>query len=289
MNTITARFEEFGLPDTLTADQCEAWNRWQAGQYVPPELLPTNGDTCPDMTMNARCGYPLLIDASCPNQSAHRDVVMAERAAPTVEDIYDVTATRQTDQPLHDWRLTGASNREAHGIVTTMLDQMDLNPPYQRGTVWTTDQRIALVKSWMMGVPIPALVLNDRHTPAWQAANGTAVYDGDMPGYVVVDGKQRLETAIAWFANRLAVPASWFPADRVARTEDTPDGPYVRYNGLTVVGRRFTKHRWHFPVIEAQLPTIQAEAELYLLVNGGGTQQSAQDMERAARVAGGAG
>jgi len=38
------------------------------------------------------------------------------------------------------------------------------------------------------------------------------------------------------------------------------------------------------PLIEVKLPDLRAEAELYLLVNGGGIMQTDEDMERAARV-----
>lgn len=197
--------------------------------------------------------------------------------------------TRQTTEPLTDWRLTSASSREAVGIVETMLDQMDTNPPYQRGDVWTYDQRVALVKSWLMGVPIPALILNTRDNPGWAATEGSIWGNGRHETFgavwAMVDGKQRLETARLWFTDELAVPASWFDPERVESTMDTDDGPYVTYRGLTEVGRRFVARGWHLPVIEAKLPSLRAEAELYLLVNGGGTAQTQADMDNAARVA----
>ena len=44
---------------------------------------------------------------------------------------------------------------QASEIARTFRDSfgLDLNPPYQRGRVWTTDQKIALVRSWLIGVP----------------------------------------------------------------------------------------------------------------------------------------
>lgn len=195
--------------------------------------------------------------------------------------------TRQTEQPLPDYRLN-ASNRTAREVARQMMPQMDLNPPYQRGSVWTVDQRIALVKSWVMGVPIPAIIINDRATQGWAREMGSKVYEDNQPVWAVVDGKQRIETAAAWFGGDLAVPASWFPAERVDTTVATDDGRYVTYDGLSLPGQRLLGNSAMLPIVEAKLPSLRAEAELYLLVNGGGTGQTDEDMARAARVAGAA-
>ena len=63
-----------------------------------------------------------------------------------------------------------------------------------------------------------------------------------------------------------------------------PDGPYVTYLGLSLPGQRFMANNALLPLIEVKLPDLRAEAELYLLVNGGGIMQTDEDMERAARV-----
>jgi hypothetical protein len=191
--------------------------------------------------------------------------------------------SHQVNTPLPDYRLS-ASNRSAQEVAGTMFSQIDIEPSYQRGAVWVTGQRIALVKSWIMGVPIPAVILNNRDTPEWRTNEGDAVYQGEAPTWAVVDGKQRIMTARLWFSGDLQVPASWFPVDRVARATRTNDGPYVTYRDLTPTGQRVIG-RAQLPVIEAKLPSVRAEAELYLLVNGGGTGQTPEDMARAGRVA----
>lgn len=191
--------------------------------------------------------------------------------------------TRQTTAPLEHVNLN-ATNRSARELASMVADgYINLDPPYQRGAVWTLDQRIGLVRSWLTGVPIPALIINNRTSAWWK---DTAVYDVRVSGpeMAVVDGKQRILCAVAWFGGEFAVPASWFLSEYVERTEDTDDGPYVRYTGLTVVGRRLMANRAFLPVAEGTLPTQQAEAEVYLLVNGGGTPQTDADMANAARV-----
>ena len=192
--------------------------------------------------------------------------------------------TRQTTTPLSHLSLN-ATNRFADFYVMRVTDgQMLLDAPYQRGDVWTEDQQVALVRSWTMGLPVPAVIINDRMCHDWMEHNPQ---DRHAMGYAyaVIDGKQRILTAVAWLTGELAVPASWFPAAHVATTEDTSDGPYVRFTGLTEVGQRFAENHCVLPCAEGKLATVEQEAEVYLLVNGGGTPQTEQDMANAARIA----
>ncbi|MFE3452412.1 DUF262 domain-containing protein [Nonomuraea sp. NPDC059194] len=189
--------------------------------------------------------------------------------------------TRQTDQPL-EHRSLNATNREASGLVNLVREgDLLLDTPYQRGDVWTLDQRVALVKSWLLGLPIPALIINDRLGAFW----GETHHDDIDFAYAMIDGKQRITTAAMWFGSDFAVPASWFPEGEVSVTERTPDGPYVLFSGLTVIGQRRFMRRALIPVCEARVKTVREEAEIYLLVNGAGTPQSDEDMERARRIA----
>lgn len=186
--------------------------------------------------------------------------------------------SRQTSVPIRHLSLH-ASNRSARETARSAdRGQIDLTPPYQRGSVWTEDQRMALVRSWLSGVPVPAVILNDRTNDAWVNQYGDP---GEM-FWAVVDGKQRIETARAWFTGDLAVPASWFNPEHVAAPIDTADGPYVRFDGLTLPGQRIMGNRASLPVIEAKVASLQEEADLYLLINGGGTPQTDADLANAA-------
>jgi hypothetical protein len=191
--------------------------------------------------------------------------------------------TRQTTEPLTDHRLS-ASNRTAQEIVRTMYSGgwLLLDPPYQRGSVWTEDQQVALVRSWLSGIPVPGIIINDRMNRDWTARNGRT---DDVPFLAVVDGRQRIEAAIKWWSGDLAVPASWFAPESVITTVSTDDGPYVTYAGLTEVAQRVFGNRAMLPIIETKVGSIEEEAALYLLVNGGGTPQTDADMANAAQYA----
>lgn len=185
--------------------------------------------------------------------------------------------TRQTDGPITHQSLQ-SSNRSAREVARLVEHGLELSPEYQRGSVWTEEQRINLVRSWMAGVPIPAITLNDRLS--------SGMSDIDDPAYAVIDGKQRVETAIAWFNGDLAVPASWFAPESIEATVQTEDGPYVTYKGLTVVEQRLFSNRAFLPTIEVKVKTLAEEAALYVLLEQSGTKQSAEDVANAQRVVG---
>jgi hypothetical protein len=191
--------------------------------------------------------------------------------------------TRQTDAPLERRSISQGGRSVMELYHNIGLNLLDLNPPYQRGDVWTTDQRVALIKSLCMGLPVPVIITNDRTTDWW--TDRPIDYDAGEAPEVVIDGKQRLTTICMWFNNELAVPASWFPAEYVAETEDTEDGPYVRYEGLTKVGKRWGPSRATVNLGEGKLASVREEAEVYGLVNGAGTAQTPEDLARAAAIA----
>lgn len=180
------------------------------------------------------------------------------------------------------------TNRNAREVARQMVPQMDMNPPYQRDHVWTLEQRRELVKSWVQGIPVGNVTINLRDTQAWAEAVGEDPYEAETPlVYGCVDGKQRIETARLWFDGDLAVPADWFDPGHVMHTIDVDMGePYVTYNCLAIELRRHQGHTFQLPVTESRLPSPQLEAELFLRLNGGGTAQEPEVMERARKLAG---
>ncbi|WP_331746880.1 DUF262 domain-containing protein (plasmid) [Streptomyces halstedii] len=194
--------------------------------------------------------------------------------------------TRQTSSPLEHRNLR-TSDRSPRELATSFRDTfgLDLAPAYQRGDMWTSDQRVALIRSWLTGTPTGVVILNDRTTPEWKDANGYDPTDRGEAMYACIDGKQRITTVYQWYDDELAVPATWFPAGDVTAVEETSDGPYVRISGLTTPARLKFANRAHLSIAMAKVATVAEEADVYLLVNGGGTPQTAMDMDNAALVA----
>jgi hypothetical protein len=195
--------------------------------------------------------------------------------------------TRQTPEPLDHISLN-PSFQSARWLARRVTEgEITLDAPYQRGSVWTEDQRVALVQTWLRGLPAGVVILADRCNDAWATANPDRIpFETGEALWACVDGKQRLTTAVMWFGSQFAIPASWLPGDHVETTEETDDGPYVRHGGLTPKGQRFMERYCSLLVAEAKDCATEAdEAAFYVLVNGGGTPQSVADMRNAAQVA----
>jgi hypothetical protein len=131
-----------------------------------------------------------------------------------------------------------------------------LNPPYQRGDVWGSVRQRNLIKSILRGIPIPSLIVNDRFAAGW----GEEI--------AVIDGKQRMTAILDFMSGKLSVPGEWFglPTARVA------------FGELPIaMQRRFGNNP--IQVTEGQLKTLEAEIEVFELVNYGGVPQGQSDFD----------
>jgi hypothetical protein len=86
--------------------------------------------------------------------------------------------------------------------ITWFLDlyrsnQLDLDPPYQRKSVWSSSDRKFFLDTIFRNYPAPPVFIH------------RLVDDNGFTKYFVVDGKQRLETIILFFENRLAIAANF--------------------------------------------------------------------------------
>jgi len=96
----------------------------------------------------------------------------------------------------------------------------DLDAPYQRGSVWTEQQR-NLIKSLYMGLPVGSVVISRLSERAARP-------------YRVVDGKQRILAVRAWCSGQLAVPAGWFrPGDLADDSHYGQDDVMVSWTDLS--------------------------------------------------------
>jgi hypothetical protein len=185
--------------------------------------------------------------------------------------------TRQLPAPITNLSLTPYNRMAVDLYRQVKSGKVLLDPPYQRGSVWTTDQRMDLMYSYLSGYPIGAAIFNDRMRGDW----------GYKVAYAVIDGRQRLETIVAWFDGQLAVPASWFESQylRTGRVfADYGDGPYVDISDLTERGADKVESLMVLPVVVASVGDLASEADIYRLVNAGGTPHTPDDLARAAEV-----
>ena len=82
--------------------------------------------------------------------------------------------------------------------ITWFLDlerngQLDLNPPYQRRSVWSPKDRKFFLDTIFRNYPTPPIFVH------------RTIDDTGKPTYHIVDGKQRLETILSFAKNKLAI------------------------------------------------------------------------------------
>jgi hypothetical protein len=76
-------------------------------------------------------------------------------------------------------------------------EQLDLNPPYQRRSVWTNKDKQFFLDTIFRGYPSPAIFLHKEISPEGKTT------------YHVVDGKQRLQTILAFAHDKLRIAKTY--------------------------------------------------------------------------------
>lgn len=74
--------------------------------------------------------------------------------------------------------------------------RLDLNPPYQRKSVWTAPDRYYFLDTIFNNYPCPAVYVQKE-------------IGSDGPKYNVVDGKQRLSTILNFYNNKIRLPKNF--------------------------------------------------------------------------------
>lgn len=72
-----------------------------------------------------------------------------------------------------------------------------LDPPYQRGDVWGVERRRNLIRSILLGLPIGALIFNDRFSAEWKGPKAESLK------MAVIDGRQRITTLLLFMRGGL--------------------------------------------------------------------------------------
>ena len=166
-------------------------------------------------------------------------------------------------------------------------EKLDLEAPYQRGSVWDLGRRQNLLRSLLMGLPVGSVIMNKRYSDRFPVR----IQSGSDPraAYGIIDGKQRIEALRAMADGEFGIPAEWVPERFRGTLVD------VEFKGQMVPGVRidsadhpFMSVLGDFPIstIEAEVATIEEEAEIFLLINTGGVDQTDEGIANAEAVAG---
>lgn len=141
--------------------------------------------------------------------------------------------------------------------------RFDMDQPYQRGVVWGLQRKQNLIKSLLMGVPVPAIITNDRFHAGFKHPG----YSRDRNWmYAIVDGKQRVSTLQGFYTDQFPVPSEWW----------SERSGWAYYSELTLPQQRNFRNT-PISVAEGQFTTLAQEEELFALINFGGLAQGEVD------------
>ncbi len=113
--------------------------------------------------------------------------------------------------------------------------QLDLDPPYQRRSVWSLKDKRFFIDTILNSYPAPPIFLHKLLDEYGRAT------------YHVVDGKQRLETIINFSENKIRIPDDFSDINLQKK----------RWNDL----QRETKEKfWNYVLIVEMLPTVNEAA-----------------------------
>ena len=134
--------------------------------------------------------------------------------------------------------------------------EVDMNPPYQRDSVWTLEQREAFMGHLLTGGEVMPVIIQ-------------RVPDGGPQE--VLDGKQRLETMLGWMKGQWGAT---LPDGRRLMVTDLP----LRQRGSEKVPAGL-----HLVMIKVKFVNLPFEERkrFYVRFNSAGTPHSKADLERA--------
>lgn len=148
--------------------------------------------------------------------------------------------------------------------------QLDLNPPFQRRSVWKPGARSFLVDTVVRGLPIPLVFLRER----LDLVSGESVRE-------VVDGQQRLRTILG-FVDPTCLP-DYKPKDHFTvldiHNEDIADKNFDELSAT--VRRRILTYRFSVQILPESLSDANV-LDIFARLNSTGQRLSFQELRNAA-------
>ena len=128
-----------------------------------------------------------------------------------------------------------------------------IDPPFQRGSVWSTEKKQAWIESLLMGIGLPAIIVNS--------------FPGEHPVYgwkeIVIDGQQRLRATAEFIRDEFPVRGELF-----SQQSETFRRVFTYSSGLCCV-------------VYCNYKTDRECAELYLKLLSAGTAHTELEVAKA--------
>jgi uncharacterized protein DUF262 len=141
---------------------------------------------------------------------------------------------------------------ERHFMTQVREEHLDPNPDFQRGYVWTPEQKTRYIEFALRGGKTGRDIYTNH--PSWNRIHGRS-----SDAYVLVDGKQRLEAVFGFLHNRVPVFGGHYFQEFT--------------DALHLTGPSF---RWHVNDLKTRAEVLQ----WYIDLNSGGTVHGDEEINR---------
>jgi hypothetical protein len=170
-------------------------------------------------------------------------------------------------EPSHDLRFL-ESTIKTYTTGEPVHGNLDLNPDFQRGHVWTTQQRIAFMEFFLRGGMTGRVIY--LNCPNW----GTFEHipKGGYRDFVIVDGLQRLTTLLMFVRGQLPVFGGVYVLP--AGTDPEPGKEYFT-EPMRMMGAS-----GNLKININNLKTKDAVLRWYLEMNEGGTPHTRAELDK---------
>lgn len=145
------------------------------------------------------------------------------------------------------------------------MGKLNLNPVFQRESVWSISQRRKLIKSIYENVPIPSIFLYERED------KGRTIYD-------VIDGKQRLETIFQFMGIKGYKRKSfWFTAEWMEEGDYKHENVLWKHLSYSKQNKIYT-----YPIQMITVKGSQSDiSEIFVRINSTGSSLKPQEIRNA--------
>lgn len=142
--------------------------------------------------------------------------------------------------------------------------KLNLNPGFQRDSVWTTKERKLLIDTILRGMPLQSLFL-------WEHKDGNKVI------YDVIDGKQRIESLVEFTKNKSALVVPFSPEKYTLwSNQDVSEWSWKSIQAEeTAVAKQFLAYDIPVVIVRGSLPDIE---QVFIRINSTGKQLTPQEI-----------
>ncbi len=146
-------------------------------------------------------------------------------------------------------------------------EKLNLNPGFQRDSVWGKKEQQALIDTILRGMPLPNIFL-------WEHKEGnTIIFD-------VIDGKQRIESLLEFTKSREALALKFDPdGDKDWHNQDADQWTWKEIKTFEPkIEKRFLSYQFPVVKVRGSLPDIE---KVFVRINSTGKKLSNQEVRHA--------